>query len=71
MADLKGSLGRPTSVQAKTVAVGSPARLTELVDIDASQLDDGAMIVYELSTQKFSIRNEVDNTSTKIIGGKY
>jgi len=71
MAQLKGSLARPTDLQAKTVAVGSPARLTELVDIDASQLDDGAMIVYELAQQKFSIRNEVDNTSTKIIGGKY
>ena len=71
MANLKGSIGRPTAVQAKTVAVGSPARLTELVDVDATQLDDGAMIVYELSTQKFSIRNEVDNANTKIIGGNY
>mgnify|MGYP000901033808 FL=1 len=63
---------RPSNpVQAKTVAVGQPQKLTDLADVDSSQLANGAMLSYDLATQTFILKNEVDNPDTKIIGGKY
>lgn len=68
---IKGSVKSNNKIQARTIALGQPGKLTELADIDASLLDDGAMIVYDLATERFIITNRVQNPNTRIIGGAY
>lgn len=66
-----GKVSPSKQVQAKTVAVGNPVKLTDLSDVDSSQLENGAVMVYDGSTQTFVLKPEMDNPGTKIIGGKY
>lgn len=72
---IKAAVKTINRIQAKTIAysqVGSTiGKITDLSDVDSTYLDDGAMLVYNLNEEKFIIKNEVDNPSTKIIGGLY
>lgn len=68
----KGSVKTTNKIQATTIALGQLGnKLTELADVDASDLDDGAMIVYDLASETFLITNRVQNPETRIIGGAY
>ncbi len=74
MADLKVRLNTNKSIKVKTMALGIQSMsLLDLTDIDATQLEDGAMLVYDEQTAKFVLKSEVDHprSKTKIIGGKY
>jgi len=70
MAQIKARVSTSPNVQAK-VAIVPPQKITDLTDVDASLLDDGAVMVYDLSTQKFVVKPEMDNPNTKIIGGSF
>ena len=71
MATIKATVQTSNKIQAKTIALGQVGRLTDLADVDPTLLDDGAMIIYDLASERFVIKNEVDNPQTKIIGGIY
>lgn len=74
MADLKVRVNTNKSIKVKTMALGIQSMsLLDLTDIDASQLEDGAMMVYDEQIAKFVLKAEVDHprSKTKIIGGKY
>ena len=68
---IKAVLTQSNNLRAKTVAIGAAQSLLDLTDIDAANIGDGAILIYEASTQKFSIRPSVNNANTKIIGGNY
>lgn len=68
---LKGVLNTQPGIQAKTVAIAPSQSLLDLNDIDSSGLDDGAVMIYDLSSQKFVITQTMDNQNTKIIGGSF
>jgi len=70
MATIKARVSSTPNVQAK-VAIVPPQKITDLTDVDASLLDDGGVMVYNLSSQKFVIKPEMDNPNTKIIGGSF
>jgi hypothetical protein len=48
-------------------------RLRSLTDVDSSTLDDGALIQYDASSDKFTTRNELDTTSGTLVfnGGNF
>lgn len=71
MANIKATINKQAKVRARTVEVGAGVRLTDLVDIDATNLDNGAMIIYDLAQQKFLLTNQIDNPDLRIIGGSY
>ena len=71
MANIKATINKQAKVRARTVEVGAGVRLTDLVDIDATNLDNGAMIIYDLAQQKFLLTNQIDNEDLRIIGGSY
>ena len=64
-------VSQSNTIQAKTVAVGKANKLTDLADVDSSQLANGAMLIYDAGTQTFVIKNSIENPDTRIIGGKY
>jgi len=66
---LKAVLKTQSGIQAKTVAIAPSQGLLDLNDIDSSNLDDGAVMIYDLATHKFVLTQEVKNPNTKIIGG--
>jgi hypothetical protein len=74
MADIKVKINQDKTLKVKTMALGiTSMSLLDLTDIDATQLEDGAMMVYDEQIAKFVLKAEVDHprSKTKIIGGKY
>jgi len=70
MTVLKGAIKPAASMRVKTLNLSS-GRLIELADIDPLDLNDGAVIVYNETSEKFEIRRDIRNPNTKIIGGTY
>lgn len=70
--NLQGNLTTGRNIQAKALNVGGViGKLADLSDIDAVDLGDGAMLIYNESSGKFEIRREIQNPNTKIIGGSF
>jgi hypothetical protein len=71
MANIKAKVrSNPDRIVAKTLKVGNIA-LTDLTDINTSDIGEGAMLIYNATSSKFDITPEIGNSSTNIIGGTY
>jgi hypothetical protein len=68
---IKATINKQVKVRARTVEVGTGVKLTDLSDIDATNLDNGAMLIYDLAQQKFLLTNQIENPDLRIIGGIY
>jgi hypothetical protein len=68
---IKATINKQVKVRARTVEVGAGVKLTDLSDVDATNLDNGAMLIYDLAQQKFLLTNQIDNPDLRIIGGIY
>ena len=68
---IKATINKQVKVRALTVEVGTGVKLTDLSDIDATNLDNGAMLIYDLAQQKFLLTNQIENPDLRIIGGIY
>jgi ribosome biogenesis SPOUT family RNA methylase Rps3 len=71
MAIIKATINKQAKVRARTVDVGAGIQLTDLSDVDTTNLDNGAMLIYDLAAQKFLLTNQIDNPDLRIIGGIY
>jgi|TARA_B110000503_G_C7137413_1_gene409416 ribosome biogenesis SPOUT family RNA methylase Rps3 len=71
MAIIKATINKQAKVRARTVDVGVGIQLTDLSDVDTTNLDNGAMLIYDLAAQKFLLTNQIDNPDLRIIGGIY
>jgi len=71
MATIKAKIRKdPNKIVAQTLKVGNVA-LTDLTDINATGTTDGAMLLYNGTTNKFDITTDIGNENTNIIGGTY
>lgn len=71
MANIKAKVrSNPDRIVAQTLKVGNIA-LTDLTDINTSNIGEGAMLIYNATSSKFDVTPEVGNSSTNIIGGTY
>jgi len=71
---LRSKIKLDTPVTVRTFALGiTSLNLLDLNDIDATELEDGAMMIYDADTAKFKLTATVDHprSKVKIIGGKY
>ena len=79
---VKANINSSTSSGPQQVSVQVPStnvnlqnvnRLRSLTDVDSSSLDDGALLQYDASSDKFKTRNELDTTSGTIVfnGGNF
>jgi hypothetical protein len=55
---------------AQTVKVGGVA-LTDLSNVDAANLADGALLVYNAETEKFELTNELSSENLTISAGLF
>ncbi len=67
---IKGSVAPAAGLSVKTVNL-SAGRLIELSDVNPLDLNDGAVIVYNSTSEQFEIRRDMQNANTRIIGGTY
>lgn len=71
---VRGSVSEGQQPQVTRITVPGPkgdsgatgGRLVELSDVDASSVQDGAMIQYNDSTEKFEITNRIETTTGEI-----
>jgi len=71
MANIKAKVrSNPDRIVAQTLKVGNIA-LTDLTDINTTDIGEGAMLIYNATSSKFDITPEIGNSSTNIIGGTY
>lgn len=75
---VSASLNSNTSTGPKTVSVSLPSatssnRLRSLNDVNATSLQDGALLQYDANTDKFTTRNELQTTTGTITfnGGSF
>tara|TARA_B100002019_G_scaffold271394_1_gene265779 strand:- start:388 stop:633 length:246 start_codon:yes stop_codon:yes gene_type:complete len=62
--------GDDNKIVAQTLKVGNVA-LADLTDINASGKTDGAVLIYNGTTNQFDITTAISNENTNIIGGTY
>lgn len=71
---IRSKIRLDTPVTVRTFALGiTSLNLLDLNDVDATALEDGAMMVYNSETRKFVLSATVDHprSKVKIIGGLY
>jgi hypothetical protein len=76
--NVTATINSNTSSGPKTVSVSLPSatssnRLRSLNDVNATSLQDGALLQYDASTDKFTTRNELQTTTgtLKFNGGNF
>ena len=67
---ISGVLGNQDKIVAQTLRSGNVA-LADLSDINASGKTDGAMLIFNATTNQFDITTDIGNQNTNIIGGTY
>ena len=69
---IKGAVSNlGAQLQARTVALGNPVQLSDLADVDMAAVSDGAVLVYNGTTNKFVAQTTVENNNTRIVGGSF
>lgn len=66
-ARFKGS----TTIRANSVNLTNTMSLSQLTDVDLTNLGDGSVLIYNGTTNKFVSNVEIDNSNTRIIGGSF
>ena len=62
--------GDDNKIVAQTLKVGNVA-LADLTDINASGKTDGAVLIFNGTTNQFDITTAISNENTNIVGGTY
>ena len=65
--------GGPSQVKVQTPSSSSTNKLVSLQDIDATTLEDGALLQYDAATEKFITRTTLDTTEGELVfnGGAF
>jgi hypothetical protein len=67
---LKARVSQQQEIVAQTVKIGV-INLKELADVDISQLEEGSVLIYNSTADKFETKSEVSNGNLRIIGGSF
>ena len=69
---LKGKAKKNNEIVAQTVKIsqGSIA-LGDLTDVDTSGQSDGVMMIFNGTTGKYEVKNQIENPNLVIAGGLY
>ena len=69
--NIKSRISQEGVIQTTTVAMTPAGRILDMIDVDATMLGDGAVLIYNLEEEKFETKQQIDNPNTKIIGGSF
>jgi hypothetical protein len=68
---VKARFKAPTTIRANSVNLTNTMSLSQLTDVDLTNLGEGSMLIYNGTTNKFVSNVEIDNSNTRIIGGSF
>lgn len=68
---VKAKFKSSSGIQANCVTPTNITSLSQLTDVDLTNLGDGSMLIYSGSTNKFVSNVEINNSNTSIIGGSF
>jgi hypothetical protein len=71
MQKIKATVRPQKKIQAKTISVGSNISLSQIREIDISNVQDGAVLLYDGNTNQFKSTNKINNSNTTILGGGF
>lgn len=71
MANIKARLNPKKSITVAEYRLNNNTRLSDLLDVDTSNVSDGGLLLYNADSQKFEATTEIDNNNTNINGGHY
>jgi hypothetical protein len=74
MSDIKATLTPSNRLLVTNYSVGgsvASVTLSNLIDVDATGLADGALLIYNASTTQWEASVELDNESTVLEGGTF
>lgn len=71
MATITATIKKQVAIQAKSMQVGTAPllRLQDMDDVDTTELQEGALLMFE--NGGFKTTPELSNAGTKIIGGSF
>lgn len=67
---IRATVNGQQELVAQTIKVGGIA-LTDLSNVDASNIADGALLVYNAETEKFELTNELSSENLTISAGLF
>jgi hypothetical protein len=67
---IRATVNGQQELVAQTIKVGGVA-LTDLSNVDAANLADGALLVYNAETEKFELTNELSSENLTISAGLF
>jgi len=68
--NIKASVKHQNEIVAETLKVGGIA-LADISDIDATGKVDGALLIYNATSEKFELKTDVENENITITAGLY
>lgn len=74
MSDIKATLTPQNRLLVTNYSVGNTAgsiRVTDLFDVDATGLADGALLMYNNTSSKWEAKVELDSANTVLEGGTF
>lgn len=71
MQKVKAKIRPRQRVQAKSLSVGSNISLSQIREIDMTNAQDGAVLLYDGSVNKFKSTTKINNPNTTILGGGF
>ena len=69
---LKGKANKNNEIVAQTVKLSQGTiALVDLTDVDTSGQSDGVMMIFNGTTGKYEVKNQIENPNLVIAGGLY
>ena len=68
---MKGKISPTRNIQAKSVTYTPTQRLTDLIDVDTSNREDGSVILWDTASQTWKVQGRVENDKLIIAGGGF
>ena len=69
---LKGKANKNNEIVAQTVKISQGTiALGDLTDVDTSGQSDGVMMIFNGTTGKYEVKNQIENPNLVIAGGLY
>ena len=69
---LKGKANKNNEIVAQTIKLSQGTiALGDLTDVDTSGQSDGVMMIYNGTTGKYEVKNQIENSNLVIAGGLY
>lgn len=69
--NLKSKVNPQKSITVSEYKLNASVRLEDLINIDSTEISDGALLVYSSNTSNWKATTKIENPNTQVNGGHY